>query len=248
MKNRKLKLTLIFTFAFLLVVCGGCGIYLQDYYRASEDAYSSLESDGAVTVEDLDGDGHLENGAIAFVPEDPTTGFIFYPGGKVEHTAYAPLLRSLAEEGILCVVVEMPFRLAVLDVNAADGIQDMFPQVENWYIGGHSLGGSMAASYAAAHEDMYAGLVLLAAYSTEDLSDSDLQVLSIYGTEDKVLNMEKYEEYYHNLPNSTKEFVVEGGCHAYFGSYGEQKGDGLPSITVEEQTEITTGQLVSFFE
>ena len=80
-------------------------------------------------------------------------GFIFYPGGKVEYTAYAPLM---------CVLLKMPLNLAVLDVNAADSVFDMFPEISSWYIGGHSLGGSMAASYALENTDKLEGLVLLA--------------------------------------------------------------------------------------
>ena len=107
---------------------------------------------------------------------------------KVENTAYAPLLHDLAEDGILCVLVKMPCNLAVLDRNAADSIPERFSEVTDWYIGGHSLGGAMAASYAAKHTDELDGLVLLAAYSTADLTDSGLRVYAAYGSEDGVLN------------------------------------------------------------
>lgn len=159
-----------------------------------------------------------------FAPENPAVGFVFYPGGKVEYTAYAPLMLALAERDILCVLVEMPLNLAVLDMGAAEGIPEQYTEVETWYIGGHSLGGSMAASYAAEHTEEYAGLVLLAAYSTAEISDMD--VISLYGSEDGVLNREKYQEYRSNLPESTVETVIEGGNHAGFGSYGFQEGDG----------------------
>ena len=112
---------------------------------------------------------------LVFLPEDPKRGLIFYPGGKVEETAYAPLMREAAENGTLCVLLKMPLRLAVLDVNAADGIQTAYPVVKNWYISGHSLGGSMAASYAAKHTETFQGLILLAAYSTEDLRTADFR-------------------------------------------------------------------------
>ena len=179
------------------------------------------------------------NGTIVFEPEGATKGFIFYPGGKVEYTAYIPLMQACAENGILCVIVEMPFNLAVFDINAADGIQKEYPQIENWYIGGHSLGGSMAASYLEKHTNEYEGLILLGSYSTADLSDDELEVLSIYGSEDQVLNREKYNDNISNLPKNFKEIVIEGGCHAYFGMYGAQDGDGTPSITNEEQIQQT---------
>ena len=185
---------------------------------------------------------------IVFKPKDAMEGLIFYPGGKVEYEAYAPLMEALAKEGILCVLVHMPANLAVLDVNAADGIQEDFPQIEEWYIGGHSLGGSMAASYLGKHIDEYEGLILFSSYSTEDLRTSDLDVLSIYGSEDGVLNADKYDSNQVNLPSEFEEFVIEGGCHAYFGSYGKQDGDGKPTITNEEQIRITAEKVKAFME
>ena len=147
-------------------------------------------------------------------------------------------------EGVLCVLVEMPFNLAVFDINAADGIQEQYPGIEDWYIGGHSLGGSMAASYVADHVDEYEGLILLGSYSTADLSDTDLDVLSIYGSEDKVLNREKYDENKSNLPDDFCEVVIEGGCHAYFGMYGAQDGDGTPTVSNSEQIVITVENII----
>ena len=133
--------------------------------------------------------------------------------------------------------------LAVLDMNAADGIAEQYPDIETWYIGGHSLGGAMAAIYAAGHSDELDGLILLAAYSTKDLSSSDLAVLSVYGSEDRVLNAEKYETSKANLPASMTEVIIEGGCHAGFGAYGPQAGDGTPSISNEEQIDKTAEEI-----
>ncbi len=185
---------------------------------------------------------------LVYSVKDAKTGFIFYPGGKVEYTAYEPLMRSLASKGIMCVLVEMPFNLAVFNMDAADGIQDMYPQIEEWYIGGHSLGGSMAATYVESCEDEYKGLVLLGSYSTTDISQSDIDVLSIYGSEDKVLNIEKYKECQSNLPKDYQEKVIEGGCHAYFGMYGAQEGDGVPTLSNKEQIRQTTEIILEFVE
>lgn len=200
-----------------------------------------MVSDEQVTVTRVDR-------AEVFLPEEPECGVIFYPGGKVEHIAYAPLMRELAEEGVLCVLTEMPANLAVLDINAAEGIQEQYPEITEWYMAGHSLGGSMAAAYVADHADTYEGLILLASYSTKDLSDTDLRVLSVYGSEDGVLNLENYNENRGNLPASTVEVVVDGGNHACFGSYGLQEGDGAASISPEKQLEETARQMMAFFE
>lgn len=141
-------------------------------------------------------------------------------------------------------LLEMPFNLAVLDSSAAEGIPEQYPEIDCWYIGGHSLGGSMAASYAAEHTEDYAGLVLLAAYSTAEITNMD--VISLYGSEDGVLNREKYLDYRGNLPKSTEEIIIEGGNHAGFGSYGFQDGDGESLISGEDQVEITADALANF--
>ena len=198
---------------------------------------------------------HGEN-TLVFLPSDDAAagvdepaGLIFYPGGKVEYTAYAPLMEQLAEKGVLCVLVKMPANLAVLDMGAAEAHLDEFPDIENWYVGGHSLGGSMAASYAAEHADELEGLLLLAAYSTADLTGSGLDVLSIYGSEDGVLNMEKYNEYRPNLPEeTTTEVIIEGGNHAGFGDYGPQDGDGEASLSGEEQREMTVEAVMEILQ
>ena len=237
-KHKKLIIWISSVVLVLAIIVGGCAIYVSDYYRADTEAIAAFGTFDTVERRVLD------DGSIAYVPQTVRAGFIFYPGGKVEHTAYEPLMLSLAESGVLCVLVEMPFRLAVLDVNAADGVKDLFPEVESWYIGGHSLGGSMAASYLGKNSADFEGLVLLAAYSTEDLSDTELSVLSLYGSEDGVMNREKYEKNGENLPITLCEVIIEGGCHAYFGMYGEQKGDGTPTISCEEQIKITAEEIL----
>ena len=140
----------------------------------------------------------------------------------------------------------MPGNLAVLDANAADGLQQEHPEITTWYIAGHSLGGAMAANYAAAHAEDFDGLILLAAYSTKDISQTTLRVLSVYGSEDGVLNRESYEKNWSNLPTDTTEVVLDGGCHAQFGSYGPQNGDGIPTISGEEQVRQTTEVITAF--
>ena len=236
-KHKKLIITLGTVTAVLLAVFIGCAVYINDYYRAEDTAIAAMSGAYNYTIREYDGN-------IAFIPNEPIAGLIFYPGGKVEHTAYAQLMAEFAKKGVLCVLVEMPFRLAVLDINAADGIQDNFPEIEKWYIGGHSLGGAMAASYISNHTSEFDGLLLLGAYSTADISDSGLSVISVYGSEDKVLNTEKYEENRELLPSEFTEFIIEGGCHSYFGNYGHQDGDGEPFISIEEQIKQTVDVFV----
>lgn len=241
-RNRKLRIILLGIAILIAAMVIGGAAYVNDYYHADVWAIEAMQSDGGVAVDCLD------DNTLAFVPEHVRAGLIFYPGGKVEYTAYAPLMQTFAEDGILCLLVQMPFNLAMLDVNAADGLVDLYPEVETWYIGGHSLGGAMAASYVSNHTDLFQGLILLAAYSTADIADSDLSVVSVYGTSDQVLNMESYEKYKGNLPDSALEVVIGGGCHSYFGSYGRQKGDGEATISREDQMQKTVEAFLQTLE
>ena len=226
--------------SIILLMMATSLIYLSTgTYSANEDAVSALASAENYTVTEYD------NGTMAFLPAQPKAGLIFYPGGKVDSESYAPLMAEFAQKNVLCVLLNLPFDLAIFDGNAADGIQEQYPDIDQWYLAGHSLGGAMAASYAAVHPEEYKGLFLLAAYSIADLTESELEVVSLYGSEDCVLNMEKYAEHYSNLPKSTHEYVIEGGCHAYFGSYGFQNGDGTPTITNVEQIQITVAQCMT---
>ena len=215
--------------------------YVSDYYHASDAALAIVSDDDGTT------DGvsvqELSNGAIAFVPDNPVAGLIFYPGAKVQPEAYAPLLHRCAERRILCVLVKPRFNLAILDIAAADGVQESFPDIHTWVIVGHSMGGVAAAEYAARHLDAFQAIAFLAAYPATDLSGFQGSALSIFGGNDEVLDCTRYKEAATLLPADARELEIAGGNHAYFGDYGEQTGDGMAEITREEQQTVTADAL-----
>lgn len=229
-KGKSLKRVVCIVLVIVAVCVGAMGIYVSDGYSATKEAKEALVSGENVIVEQIDG-------AIVFMPTEAKEGLIFYPGGKVAHDAYAPLMRAYAEAGVACILLEMPFDLAVFDMSAAKDYRYLYPEIENWYLGGHSLGGAMASSYLEKHVEEYEGLILCAAYSTVDYSEEELTVVSMYGSNDEVLNAEKYEECRINLPKHVAEYVIEGGNHAFFGTYGLQEGDGTATITNDSQIE-----------
>ena len=207
------------------------GIYVNTYYHADKTAGAFLVSDEQVRVE------KTEYGWFLDGPSEENA-MVFYPGAKVEETAYAPLLHRFAKEGMDVCLVKMPFRLAFLGIDKASDVMSQY-DYENWYIGGHSLGGAMSAVYAADHGNELRGAVLLAAYATKKLDDDLLEIV-IYGSEDGVLNKAKTEEGRQFAPSTEGnylELVIDGGNHAFIGSYGRQKGDGEARITAEEQQE-----------
>ena len=225
--------------AFLLLFTASF-VYLESYYHADLPAIEAFSVERTVEEHTLAG------GDTVFDPGNAQIGLIFYPGGKVEHTAYAPLMRAIAADGILCILCRMPFRLAVFDLHAADDVREAFPDVAHWYIGGHSLGGVIASAELSEHTNAYDGLFLLGAYAANDLSKTAIRALSIRGSEDRVLDGEKYEQNRNKLPEETSEVMIEGGCHACFGMYGAQRGDGIPKISNAEQIRIVAAEILAW--
>ena len=225
--SRKKKRVLWIVGLILLALGVACGVYFSTYSRATAEAAALLQGNGGVKVTAIDG-GWLLDG--------PGTGdaLVFYPGGKVEPTAYLPLLTTLAKDGVDCFLLRMPLNLAIFDADAAADIQAAYAY-DRWYVGGHSMGGACAALYAAENGDRLTGLILLAAYATKPLSE-DLAVLELHGSEDGVLNRKKLEEGKRYLPASALSEELPGGNHAQFGDYGPQKGDGAAAVSRAEQT------------
>jgi pimeloyl-ACP methyl ester carboxylesterase len=195
------------------------------------EALAALESDSLVQV--------TTDRWLAFKPahEEPTAGLILYPGGRVDPRSYSPAARAVAQEGYLVVIVPMPLNLAVFASDAAADVIAAHPDISHWAIGGHSLGGAMAARFAYGNPAGVQGLALWAAYpdSSNDLSHRDLAVTSIYGTLDGLATREKIAASRPLLPPTTEWVAITGGNHAQFGWYGPQSGDNPATIGREEQ-------------
>lgn len=235
--KRRLKKAGIIVLIVLILLFAVSVIYVKQYYHV-QDRQAELESTDDVKVEEVDY-GYFFDGP------GNDTALIFYPGAKVEDLAYASLLKQLAADGIDCYLVHMPGNLAFMGMNRADKIMETY-SYDHWYLAGHSLGGAMAAVYADKNSEKLDGLIFLAAYSTKDLSDTDLKVLSVYGSNDGVVNMDKVTEGRKLMSAAYEEFCIQGGNHAGYGDYGVQKGDGEADISVKEQQEETAEKIVEF--
>jgi pimeloyl-ACP methyl ester carboxylesterase len=201
------------------------------------ETLAAMETDSAVRVE--------TDPWLTFWPQDraPASGVIIYPGGRVDPRSYAPTARALAEKGYLAVITPMPLNLAVFDSDAAADVVAAYPEIETWIVGGHSLGGTMAAGYAEANTDVVDGLMLWASYPADNTlaTQNKLAVLSIYATNDGLSTTEDIEASHANLPVDTRWVEIAGGNHAQFGWYGEQPGDGQATISrLEQQEQIMT--------
>jgi pimeloyl-ACP methyl ester carboxylesterase len=225
----------------LSVAIGGFVLWALSSNDAMPEAIAALESDEHITV--------TTRAWIAFLPNDvpPTMGLILYPGGRVPAEAYAPLARSIAAEGYLVVIVYPPLNLAIFNPNVAESVTQYFSAIEQWVIGGHSLGGTAAAIFADSHQNQVDGIIFLASYpSGNALVNSDLAVLSIYATNDSIASIGKIEASTAILPVHTRFVEIIGGNHAQFGYYGIQDGDGEASISREEQIRQTVEAILEF--
>jgi pimeloyl-ACP methyl ester carboxylesterase len=197
-------------------------------------ALNALQSDSQVRVN--------QQPWLVFQPvqQTPTTGLIFYPGGRVDPRAYAPSAHTLAAHGYLVVIVPMPLNLAVLGADRASSVINYFSDIRSWVIAGHSLGGSMAALFAYHHPDLINGLVLWASYpaGSNNLSGSAIEVTSIYASLDGLATQEKIDASRQLLPPDTIWVPIVGGNHSQFGWYGEQSGDNPAAISRERQQEL----------
>lgn len=229
MSRRKKWLVAVGTLILILVVLAGVFFwYVSDYYQAEDVALEVMAQDSGITVQD---------NLTILSPTYPTdTALIFYPGAKVETEAYLPLLDKIRQTGVTCILVHMPFHMAIFDADAAQKVITQFPEYQHWYIAGHSMGGAMASKFASDHPDQVDGLILLGAYIYGDYPDED--TLTIYGSLNQ--SVEDHIDYTENIVE------IEGGNHAQFGNYGPQKGDLPAAISSEEQQKQTVAAIEAF--
>ena len=229
--KKRLKITLITIISLVIFLVGAFLVYASDYYRADDVAIAVLQSEAVTRVED---------NFIMLSPNEPgNTAVIFYPGAKVEYISYLPLLGKIAQSSnVTCILVKMPFNMAIFDANAADKIISRFSDIDNWYIAGHSMGGAMASDYASKNQDKIKGLILLGAYIYGDYPAEN--ALTVYGSFNT--SVDEKINYTENI------VVIEGGNHAQFGNYGKQKGDPDATISSEEQQDIAVAAIKEFLD
>ena len=223
-----IKIVLLSILSIMLICILSLYIYSQNYYHTDSDVTFLFENDENIEI--------IDNYTIIKSDNISDKAIIFYPGGKVEHSAYYPMLKEISNQGITVVLVKMPLNLAILNINAANRVYELLPEVKEWYLVGHSLGGAMSSIYAEKHQDILDGLVVLGAYVVGEYPTSD--ALTIYGTFND--NLEEFFDYTENV------VVIDGGNHAQFGNYGKQKGDPDATISAEEQQKQTIKAILDF--
>lgn len=220
--RRTVGIVVVLLLAVGVVVTGGVGVYFAIGAGPDDAALAEVEADPDVSVERLDGATAVRSGPVTA----ETIGLVYYPGARVDPESYVPTAaETVADRDVVVVIVDMPLNLAVLGQRRADGARELFPAVDSWAVGGHSLGGAMACRYAAANAADLDAVVLHAAYCDRDISDTDLRVLSVLGDSDGVIDTKRERERRVNLPPETRIVELAGVNHAGFGAYGTQRGD-----------------------
>lgn len=227
-RRKKWLITGEIVLLILTILAGAFFWYVSDYYRAEAVALAVMGQDSGISQQD---------GLTILSPSYPTdTAIIFYPGAKVEAEAYLPLLDQIRQTGVTCMLVHMPFRMAIFDADAAEEVIARFPEIQHWYIAGHSMGGAMASKFASDHPDLVDGLILMGAYIYGDYPEEN--TLTIYGSLNQ--SVEDHIDYTENIVE------IQGGNHAQFGNYGPQKGDPPATISAEEQQRQTVEAIAAF--
>ena len=232
--TKKIRKWLLVAFVVVIVGLLFWGIQWATFARPPlPEAIRALESNEFVDV--------VQAPWLTFssTQDAPTTGFIFYPSGRVDPRAYASLVRAIASEGYLVVIPEMPINMAVFNPNIADEIIAYYPGISRWAIGGHSVGGTMAAQYTDKHPEIIEGLAIWASYPADstDISGLDIPVISIYGSREERVNDASIGERKHLLPEDTLYIRIEGGDHHQFGAYEINPEDHLATTSRASQHE-----------
>jgi hypothetical protein len=234
---------------------------------------AALSSDAAITVSPnaCTDDACLADliaagGSITFAPADGSalTGLAIYPGAFVEPRAYAVAARAIASFGYFVAIVPFEGGMAVTNPMAALSVVAQHPEIFEWAIAGHSMGGAAASIFAAAaaSDPNLASLVNLQAIAlwasypapammgnpAADLSGTALKATSITADLDGVLNWDNYNDTLGQLPPATRIAEIRGGNHAQFGYYGDQEGDNPAQINRESQHDLFVGATVHMLE
>jgi pimeloyl-ACP methyl ester carboxylesterase len=235
--KRTWRYLLLGVLSLLILVSAGFVLWAANPSEPEEQALNRLISDQDILVQQ-------QEGWLMFSPSESVsqTGLIFYPGARVDYRAYAPHASAIAEAGFTVVIIRMPLNFAFFGVNQASEVIAAYPEITRWAIGGHSLGGAMAAQFASDNLNLVDGLVLWASYpaGNNNLSETGLPVISVFASNDGLASIEEINASRDNLPLESTFIEIQGGNHAGFGWYGTQNGDGVSLISkLDQQNQIT---------
>lgn len=233
MHKKKTKITIFTIFLVTIALIIGMATYLHSASYAPSPAAITATKNAQVSKD-----------ATVFKSKHSRLTVIFYPGAMVEPNSYSIWARDVAKAEYTVKIAHFPLNMAFFKLNAADSLVQT---KDKYVIGGHSLGGAMAARYAhKCKNKKLKGVFFLASYADEKgrLDNKPYSTLSITATHDGVLNWNNYKKYKKYLPKDTSYVSIKGGNHGGFGSYGNQKGDKKATISNYKQQQIIAKQII----
>lgn len=234
---KKLKKVLIWLFSIAVSIILIASIYMHfSAYQPSSSANQAAQFAKQNSKETV------------FKAKNSKLTVIFYPGALVTPNSYSIWSKKVAQAGYTVKIAHFPLNMALFNAKVAD---QLIEPNEKYVIGGHSLGGVMAARYAKKTKSKnIKGVFLLASYPDEkgSLNNKNISVLSITATRDGVLNWDKYNKSKKYLPVDTSYKSISGGNHGGFGSYGQQNGDKKATISNTKQQAIIANDLIKWLK
>ncbi|WP_195264300.1 MULTISPECIES: alpha/beta fold hydrolase [unclassified Clostridium] len=240
--NKKVKCLASIILSITILIFLGFIIWTSNTYKPLNELFNTISVD----------EYSKEESFYVFYPKqnNKNVGIVIYPGALVEPLSYSYYANELSKAGYLVSIADVNYNLSILDNNKASEFIKRNADIDDWYVGGHSMGGVSAAMFAENNQGIVKGVILLGSYpsSSSDLSDNDIEVLSIYAENDGLTTIDDIEDSKENLPAEAVFKEINGGNHAQFGVYGNQKGDNESIISWEEQQKEMINTTLEFLE
>lgn len=235
-----LRILALLAAVFLLLLLGYTAFTLSRTREAAHtlDEYQALYTDIQI-LQDPDG-------SVTLLPPESEacgTGIIFYQGMTVAPLAYVPLTAELTQAGYSVFIPRLPCNTAMLRLNVADSVMEQHPEIEDWYVAGHSMGGRCASMYASTNAARLRGVISVSSAVDQRLAATKLPLLLVYGDLDSVMGALPAPD---ALPEDTTVCSIAGANHAQFGDYGTQPMDSEAAIPAQEQQEQGASKILEW--
>lgn len=243
MKKKKIfKYTILSMVVLIILSVVGILIWTSNTYKPTSEVFTLVKESDYVKEDDF----YVFNPKIEGIKK----GIVIYPGALVEPLSYSYIANELSKKGYLVAIPEVNLNLSITENNKAEEFILKHNEIKEWYVAGHSMGGVSAAYYAEDNQDIVHGVIFLGSYPSKgtDLSDNEQKVLSIYAENDGLTSIADIEKSKKNLPKDTVFIEIEGGNHAQFGIYGEQKGDNKAEISAKEQQDKIIDSILDYMD
>lgn len=180
---------------------------------------------------------------------DSGVGFIIFTGAKMDEKSYAYIAELLHKEGHTVVLPKFMFHMSSTGTNRGIEIMESNPEIEKWFLIGHSIGGMPISRIAVQKPANLQGLAFLASYVSTDLSELDVSAIHIMASNDNFYSeKQRAEERLDYLPKNSTVITIEGASHQGFGAYDSWGDRGGATLPWKEQQKQAVRMMLDFFD